>query len=147
MTAIRSTFDKLLLMKDAGLLAASAACQVGGADKVVDVGQGLVQGDVVLDVSAIEVASGDEIYRVELQGSDFADFNGGGNADIRVLADLPLGAATPTGHSDATAAGRQRFGFTNEHAGVIYRYLRLYVRIAGMVATGINFTAYLAKRS
>jgi hypothetical protein len=32
--------------------------------------------------------------------------------------------------------------FTNEQADVTYRYIRLYTKVAGTIATGINYTAF-----
>ena len=41
--------------------------------------------------------------------------------------------------------GRYYLPFRNEKAGTIYRYLRLYTRVTGTVATGINYVAYVTK--
>lgn len=49
------TVDDLLTMKDAGLVAVSAAAQVDGAAHIEDLGAGFVQGNLVLDITAIEV--------------------------------------------------------------------------------------------
>ena len=40
------TFDAEMQLKDAGLVAADAAAQVDGSAKVLDLGNGLVEGDV-----------------------------------------------------------------------------------------------------
>ena len=63
------TFDANLEFKDAGLVASSAAAQVDSAAKVVDVGTGFFKGDLVIDVTAIEVATGNEGYRIAIEGS------------------------------------------------------------------------------
>lgn len=136
------TVDAATQLKDAGLVAASAAAQVGGADKIVDLGAAYVEGVILLDVSAVEVASNDESYVVLLQGSNAAALTTPVN-----LAALVLGSAggqdTEYGGGIATSAGRYYLRFQNEQNGTIYRYVRLYTTVAGTVATGINFTAWI----
>jgi hypothetical protein len=58
-----ATFDYAMRMKDAGLVASSAAAQVGGVDKIIDLGDdSRLDARVILDFSAIEAASNDELY-------------------------------------------------------------------------------------
>jgi len=133
------TYDNNLALKDAGLVAASAAAQVAGAAKVVDLGAGRVEGAVVIDVSAIETATGDEKYELELQLSNDAAF-AAGNVVAEVV---KLGDSSTTGSSADSGTGRREMPFTNEVAGTIYRYARMYTRIAGTIATGINYTAFI----
>jgi hypothetical protein len=141
MQNVTHTYDANLLLKDAGLIAADAACQVGGADKILNVGSGRVDGTVVIDISAIETASSDEIYNVLLQGSNSATFASG----IVPLGALEFGHATPLHGDVTTAVGRYELPFTNQQGGTCYKYIRLYVDVAGSIATGINFTAFVAK--
>lgn len=134
-------FDIEMLLKDAGLVAASAAATVDSADKVLDAGQARLDGVVVVDVSAIEIASNNEVYDIILQGSSSATFA----SDIENLAALNLGATEVRKASAIDSiAGRYEMPFTNEQAGVTYRYLRLYTVVAGTIATGINYTAFVA---
>jgi len=133
------TYDNNLALKDAGLVAASAAAQVGGAAKIVDLGAGRVEGAVVIDVSAIETDTGDEKYELELQLSNDAAF-AAGNVVAEVV---KLGDSSTTGSSADSGTGRREMPFTNEVAGTIYRYARMYTRIAGTIATGINYTAFI----
>ena len=58
-----SMYDTQLVLKDAGLVAASAAATVGGEAAVLDLGGGLVEGKLYIDVSAVEVADDDELLR------------------------------------------------------------------------------------
>lgn len=133
------TFDALLQFKDAGLVAADAAAQVSGSAKVVDVGNGLFSGDMVIDVSAIEIASGDESYEIQVQFSSSATFA----SDIVQGPSLKLGAAaTLIGTDVPSATGRFILPFRNEQNGVWYRYARLYTNVTGTIATGINYTAF-----
>ena len=142
----RFTFDAELELKDAGLVAASAAAQVDSAAKVLDLGAGLVEGDIVIDVTALEIASNDETYDIVAQLSPDATFGTAGNIVDR--ADLHLGAKeTKRTDSDADdVAGRYTLPVNNEFAGTVYRYMRLYTVVAGTIATGINYSAFLAKK-
>lgn len=139
---IQGTFDSALEFKDAGLVAASAAAQVDSAAKIVDVGTGLFRGCMILEVTALEIASNNEIYDIVVQGSSDSDF--GTAANIRELAAINLSAEevkrTDCDEDDST--GRYKIYFDNEHDGTYYRYLRLYTVVAGTVATGINYSAY-----
>lgn len=135
-------FDAATELKDAGLVAASAAAQVDGADKIIDFGGAIMtEGDLVVDVTAIEVASGDEKYEIEWQLSSSATFASG----VVTAAVIKLGDSSVTGSSADSAAGRYVQAVSNEHGGTQYRYARIYTRIAGAIATGINYTAFLTK--
>lgn len=143
MTQIRNTiFDSLLEMKDAGLVASSAAAQVDSADKIADLGKSLFEANLVVDITAIEVASADEKYEIELQLSDSATFASG----VVCAHVLKLGDSSVNGSSADSAVGRYIVPICNEFNGTIYRYARLYTRIAGTIATGINYSAFLSPR-
>jgi hypothetical protein len=136
------TVDKNLLLKDAGLVGASAAAQVGGSNQILNLGLGRFEGYVVIDWTACEVATGDESYRIEIQFSDSATFA----SNIWIGAVVHLGDSTVSFESaDTVAAGRRVVPFTNEIQDVQYPYMRLYTRVAGTVATGINYSARVAK--
>jgi hypothetical protein len=137
------SFDYNLRMKDAGLVAASAAAQVGGADKIIDIGAGRVDARVIVDVSACEVATGNEQYIVIVQGSDSATFASG----VWNLGATMLGDSSVSLESADTVAGRREIHFCNEVNGTVYRYLRVYTFVAGTIATGINYTANLAVKA
>ena len=140
------TFDAELELKDAGLIAADDNAQVGGSDKIIDLGSDSASfsGIAIFDVSAIEIASNDEQYRLIIQGSNSATFASG----IENLAELTLGAQEVKASSDIDSTiGRYELPFLNEQAGVKYRYLRLAIDVAGTIATGINFTARVARGS
>jgi hypothetical protein len=51
---------------------------------------------------------------------------------------VPMDAALST-------SGRYVIPFRNEEGGTTYRYVRLSTLVAGTVATGINFSAFIAK--
>ena len=139
--------DSLLEMKDAGVIGASAAAEVSSTAKVLDLGAAsFTEGNVVIDVTAIEIASNSEIYTIILEGSNVAALASG----IVPLAVMLLGAnEVIVGGTDTDSTiGRYVMPFRNERDGVVYRYLRLYTVVAGTIATGggINYTAFLSRK-
>ena len=129
------TYDNSLLLKAAGLVATTTT-----GSTILNLGPGLVEGYLVLDVSAVEVATGDEIYLVCLEGSTVAAMTSGSVT----LAEIEMGNATAPADAD-TGVGRFVVPFRNEQNGVLYPYVRLYTEVAGTIATGINFLAFIAK--
>lgn len=129
-------YDDALSLKDAGLVASTTT-----ETTILDLGSGIVDGFLVLDVSAVEVADGNEIYLVCLEGSNVAAMTSGSVC----LAQIEMGNATAPADADTTT-GRYVVPFRNEQNGTIYRYVRLYTEVAGTVATGINYLAFIAKR-
>jgi hypothetical protein len=131
--------DNDLIMKDAGLVASSAAATVDSSAQVADVGEGIVKGELVVDVTAIEIADNDELFKISLQGSSKSDF-----ADTyEDLAILELGAAEVLGGDQDSTTGRYVVPFRTERNGTVYDQLRVYTTVSGTVGTGINYTAYL----
>lgn len=143
------TLDASLQLKDAGLIAATAATTVGGSAKVINLGSAKYQkGAVVIDTSAVEVASNDELYEIQLQGSETEAFS-----TAYELASKQLGAFEVTGNAvDTAPVGRHVLYFDNvaHTSGTVaggdakpMQYLRLRTVVAGTVATGINYTAWM----
>jgi len=141
-TKIDSNFivDTSLQLHDGTLIAADGA----GSGGILNLGVGEVTGLVVIDATAVEVASGDEIYYIGLEFSSSATFAsavhpgpfiGIGNNGI---ADSLL----DNGSADR-GVGRYTLPFNNVVNGTAYQYCRLYVHVAGTIATGIAFTAYI----
>lgn len=133
-------FDANLQFKDAGLVAASAAATVASAAAPVNVGTGFFSGDMVIDVTAIEVATGDEVYTITVQGGTESGFSSGTEVELQ---SIKLGdSSVQLGDTD-DVVGRYVLPFTNRAVdGTCYQYLRVYTTVAGTVATGINYTAY-----
>lgn len=129
------TYDNALALKAAGLLATTTT-----GSTILDLGDGLVEGHLVLDVSAVEVADGTEIYLICLEGSNV---DGMGSGSV-TLAQIEMGNASAPADAD-TGTGRFVVPFRNEQNGTNYRYVRLYTEIAGTIATGINYSAFIAK--
>lgn len=130
------TYDDALELKAAGLVAAS----VDGS--IIDLGEGLVDGFIVIDVKAVEIESGNEIYTISLEGSNVAAMTSGSVC----LAKKVFGNLVVPMDAALSAAGRYVVPFRNEEGGTTFRYVRLSTLVAGTVATGINFSAFLAKR-
>jgi hypothetical protein len=137
--------DVLLELKPPGLVA------VDTAHPILDIGAGLVRGDVVIRHSAIEIQT-DEFYDLTLLGSNSATFASG----VTVLATTRIGKGSALNTAlggiagavvdvDDPATGANIMPFTNEKNGVIYRFVRLVSALTGTVATGINFSAYITK--
>jgi len=129
------TYDAALSLKAAGLVAASA----DGA--ILDLGAGFVSGTVVIDLSACEVDTGNEIYTISLEGSNVAAMSSGSSC----LAKKVFGNLVVPMDAALSASGRYTIKFTNEENGTTFRYVRLSTLVAGTVATGINFSAFIAK--
>ena len=129
------TYDHSLLLKAAGLVASTTT-----ETTILDLGAGLFEGDLVIDVTAIETASNDEKYTIHLEGSNVAAMSSGSVT----LANIPLGYYTAPADA-ATTTGRFIVPFRNEQNGTTYRYVRIYTLVAGTIATGINFSAFIAK--
>lgn len=137
------SFDAELQLKDAGLVAASAAAQVDSVAQVLSVGDARLDAVVVIDVIAIEIASNDEEYDIILQGSTVEAFTAG---TIQNLAQMNLGATeVRQGAAIDSVAGRYEMPFTNEQADIRYPYIRLYTVVAGAIATGINYRAFVGE--
>ncbi len=140
---IDATFDYKLRLKDAGLIAASAAGQVGGVAKILDMGASRFDGRVIVDISAIETDTGDEQYFIIAQGSNSEIFASG----VWNLGALVLGDSTKSLETVDSVAGRRELAFCNEVNGTVYRYIRIYTFVAGTIATGINYTANLVQEA
>ena len=141
-------FDADTELKDAGAIAASAAAQVGGADQILDMGAdgfdssllaSYYEGDIVIDVTALDFTTADETYQILAQVSNSATFSTGvKNAAAIVLGDAANGA------SDDTDLGQRVLHVNNMIAGTKFRYLRLFTAVGGTTPS-INYTAFLTK--
>ncbi len=137
------TYDNAMLLKDAGLVAADAAGTVSSAARILDLGAARLDGRVIVDISAIEVATGDERYDISAQFSSSSSFA----SDVVQGAGISVGdSSTIPGQSADTVIGRQEFSFSNEINGTTYRYMRIYTNVSGTIATGINYTAFVVQQ-
>lgn len=137
--------DKNLRLKDSGsAVTADAAATVDGSTATLDLGAAFFAGNLVVDVSAIDVSSSDEIYLLKLIGSNSSSFSSG----IAVLGCLALGdtVGLGAGADVDNGTGRYVMPFHNEKGGTgtVYRYLRLYADVGG-TSPSITYTAFVAK--
>lgn len=132
------TYDNAVKMKAAGLVAATAA-----ESTIIDLGDGFEDCFLVIDVTALEVASTDEIYDIRVEGSNVS---GMGSGSVTLAVAPSMGNSGAPADAD-TGLGRFVVPVTNEQNGELYRYIRLHTTVAGTIATGINYSAFLAKRS
>lgn len=125
----------------ATLLQASTSITTSTDGTILDIGAGLIDGYIVIDLTSAEIATGNEIYTISLEGSNVAAMSSGSVCLAKkVFGNLvvPMDAALST-------AGRYVIPFRNEEAGTTYRYVRLSTLVAGTIdTTGIVFSAFIA---
>lgn len=138
------TYDAATLLKAAALVTGDATGSL-----VLNVGNGLMDADLIIDVTALEVDSNNETYEIILQGSSDAAF--GTAANIAQLASITIGDHAGTrlalmGAGADDTIGRYLVPVRNERNGTLYPYLRVITSVVGTVTPGgINYTAWLAK--
>ncbi len=131
-------------LTDAGAVSAITASQAGkllDVAKEIDLGDGVVEGYMIVDIDAI-VQTTDENYEIKLQGTNTSGFGG----DFVDMAMLELGAnETLVGSVDRGAAGaRYVVPFRNVDNGTVLRYVRAYVVVLGAVDGSITYQAWLS---
>jgi hypothetical protein len=140
-------YDADLLLEDSlNSSAASSpivASQVGkvlDVAKQVDLGDGLVTGNMIVDVSDIEVGT-DENYEIKLQGTNTTGFG----SDFVTLSMVELGHADTVVGTAAIGADGDRYvvPFRNEQAGTVMRYVRAYLLILNGTAETITTKIWL----
>ena len=135
--------DSLDTNGDAEAITSSAAGSLLTVAQIIDLGDGLVEGYMIVDIDAIVVAA-DEDYTIKLQGTQTAAFDG---EDFVDLAMLKLGHADAlVGDASAGAAGdRFVIPFRNEQNGEVYRYVRAFTLMdADGVGESITATMWLS---
>lgn len=156
------TVDADTQLKDAGLVAASAAGTVAAAARVLDFGRvdvngveniAFSRGDVILDVSAMEFDTGDETYYLVYELSDDASGGGAGfaagdNVVARAMVLLGDTATVLAGLNmdDMGGTGRMILAVDNEVQGTVYRFARIACYVGGTIVTGINYQAWYAEK-
>lgn len=144
--------DELATFADAQTL--SSTGYINNANAVIDLGNGYIEGTLVLDLSALDMTTGDETYQLALIGSNDASF-GNGNCDLlafqdfsgaatsRVLATIL--AATPAVPLTGQGATRYMVKFCNQKGGFLFRYAKLYATLSGTTPS-ITLNAWLVNR-
>lgn len=146
------SFDINLQLSDGiAAIVADGYAQVGGADGLIDLGgnqavtprqQARVDAYCVIDVTAIDISSTDELYFLKVMGSNDSTFAA---PNVITLAAIQLGTGAnmvPATQLNSVV-GRYEIGFTNEQANVKYQYIKLFVDTAG-TSPSITFKAFVA---
>lgn len=115
-------------------------------------GAGRMIGWLALDITAIDMSSGDETYKIHLFGSNDSAF-GNGNVELLAMHDF---AAAVAGRQVATILGISptipptnlsgtvmALPFCNLMQRIVYRYLKLYAVIGGTTPS-ITLSAWLS---
>ena len=132
-------FDNVFILKDDGAVTSTGYGEVDAAAQVVDVGSGLVRGNVIIEIDAVKVSAGDELFVLHLCGSSDESFT-----QQVSLASKEIGAAgSLVGNLDSKIS-RVILCFQNEERGIHYRYLRIKHVISG-TSPSINYRARLEK--
>src|SRR5262245_16331406 len=129
----------------------SGQIDLGGANPVSAAGR--TDGIWAFDVTAVDFASADEVYKLSLLGSNDVAF---GNGNVALLAFHDLAAVTagrqeatllgPTPTIPSTGVGGTIFQipFTNLMQRIVYRYLRCRAVISGTTPS-ITITSWVSK--
>jgi len=141
------TWDALTVLKDAGAVTSSGVGQVGGSNKIIDLGgdpsgstvaptAGMGAGpntpaDCLIDVSACDSADGNETYVVYIELSNSSSFASGNI----VAAQIPITRGS---------TGRFILPFSNWQQRTYYRYARVGHTLGGTTPS-INYIARLGK--
>jgi len=149
-------YDVDLLLEDsldsAAAVSAIVASQVGkvlDVAKILDLGDGVVEGYMIVDIDAIEVgAAADLLYEIWLQGAQSETFGTAGL--VRNLAGLELGCgeyltnATTTTGDEGAAGDRFVIPFRNVINGTVFRYVRAYLEIYNGTGETITCNIWLS---
>ena len=136
------TFDASTQLKDAGLVAANAAAQVASVNKILDLGAARMDARCIVDTTAVDLGAADALYTVLVQGSNSATF---ANTIVTLGASLFGHLSTTLESASSPAAQRREISFCTEVSGTTYRYVRAFTKVAGTIATGINYTAFVVE--
>ena len=131
------TYDADLLLKDSGAVTTSAAGTVASVAKILDLGAGRVDGRTIIDMTAFDATTGDERSQVTMQFSASSTFASG----VVNGPSIGFGAYEVVAGSADPAVGVYELPWTNEIAGTVYRYARIYT-FGGGTSPSVTFSAY-----
>jgi hypothetical protein len=145
------TFDANLQFSDAAAaITATGYTQVGGAQAILDLGgnqgsspvqQSRMEAVAVFDVTAIDISSGNETYKLVVVGSNDPGL-ATGNV---VLGEMMIGKGTSLDilNGADSVTGRYEIFFCSNVAGSLYEYVSVYVIAAGTTPS-ITFSGFVA---
>lgn len=159
------SFDANAVLSDnAAAYIASGYLQAFGADGVVDLGgnqgvtvtlpsiddlttytpqQARIDAVLVLDITAVDISSGSETYQIDIMGSNDPNFAA---AAPVCLGGIQFGKGASLRGAVAqkdSVIGRIELGFTNNLAGSIYQFLKVYLTTGGTTPS-VNISAFVA---
>lgn len=144
-------FDINLQLSDAAAAqTVTGYSQVGGANAVLDLGgnqgtspkqQSRIDAVCVIDVTALDIASGDETYKFILVGSNDPAL-ATGNVELGSV-QVGKGAALEILNAADSVTGRIELMFSTNLAGSLYEYVGLYCVIAGTTPS-ITYDAFVS---
>lgn len=135
--------DLELILADGAAVTADGVTTVAAAAVSKKLGPGRFEGVLIIDVSAIDISSADEVYHLCLQGSA-----SGAEAFTTKenLVQISLGAtAARPGAAINSVIGRYELPFITEQHDTVYDWVRLFVDVAGTTPS-ITFKAWIAER-
>jgi hypothetical protein len=132
-------FDYTHILKDAGAVTSSGFGEVDSTAKVINLGEGLVRMNLIIDIDFIKCSAGDELYTLHLMGGDDESFT-----ETVSLCSKELGAPASLQGNLVSKISRVVIPVQNEQGGTIYPYVRLRYVISG-TNPSINFSARLEK--
>ena len=145
------TLDSGTQLKDAGLVAADAAGTVSSAAAYVDLGAANAYSRYAVKIiwTACEVADGNEVYHIKVQGSTTSDFStaydlakksyGDSSVNGQPVDTAPAGEDVIYGDNVACTSA------TDGNSQIACRYIRIYTDVGGTIATGMNYAAWFSK--
>jgi len=131
--------DNEHILKDAGAVNSSGYGEVDASAQVVDLGAGLVRGNLIVDVTRLAMQGNDQLYQLHLMGGDDASFT-----EEVSLCTLELGPKETIEDDLDSKLGRYIVPFESEKNGIVYPYIRIRHVLSG-TGPEINYTARLEK--
>ncbi len=132
---------ELMLADGAAAVTADGVSQVGGQAVNIQLGPGRFEGVLIIDVSAIDISSADEVYNLILEGASSNAFSA-----TEVLTQYALGATAVRPHGAVNSViGRYEIPFITEQHDTVYDWVRLYADVGGTTPS-ITFKAWIAER-
>lgn len=143
--------DGGLRLKSAGLVASDASgTGLSGGVAYVDLTGGAnvyAKFAVVIDWTECEVASGDEVYDIQVFGCAATNFTTDFLLTSRKFGDSSVTFQAvdtpPVGRAILFCDNSAHVSASDGNAIELMRYIRLTVDVGGTIATGMNFTAYI----
>ena len=133
--------------EDIALTATGYVQDEDDADVVIRLGAGRNDVSLVIDITAMDVLTNDELYTFRIIGANAEAFTG----NVAVLATLQVGAEAalwPEASGSLAAAddatGRWVVGFSNSRGSVEYQYVKLHVTVTA-AGSAITFTAFITR--